>query len=455
MSIYNFLYIMKIWLVWRVNVWKSTIFNRLLWTYRAIVTDVSGTTREIIAEKISFDDDKDCILMDSPWLNDFTEEIKFIETIIMDCDVIIFIVDAKDGIMSNDYKIKELIINHWKKDKTMIVVNKLDSKVYHKDYELLIADFYSLWFPDIIWVSAKQWDGMWDLEDKIIGFAESKWLNFEKIETIIDYTPITIVWRPNVGKSTLLNKLSWEYISQVKEEAGTTLDYMISDITFKNKKYRLFDTVWIRKRWKVKWLEKIAYDKTLSMVKFVRPVLILLIDLIEGVTHRDLSLVGEFVQLNLPVIVWVNKIDEFEKDIAGKMLKKIGQFLDFAKWIPIIPISAKEWIWLPDLLSFTDKIWIENNKRVSTWDLNKALNKAWIETPPRFPKNKVCRFYYATQIEINPPRFKIFINAEDKLNFAFKKWLDNTIRKSFGFVWVPIVFDFEEKEWAWRYSDNK
>jgi GTP-binding protein len=445
---------MKIWIVWRVNVWKSSLFNKLHGSHRAIVTDISGTTREIISEKWTMEEWKDSIVFDSPWLNDFTEELKFIEKIIKDSDVILFVVDSKVWLVPNDYEIKDLIIKNNKKNNTIIVANKLDSKVYSKEVQVLISEFYNLGFNNVIGISAKQGDWLVELRDMILKLSNKLKIEHTEIQEDKDFIPLAILWRPNVGKSTLLNKFSWEEISVVSEVAWTTLDYLISDINYNKKKYRLFDTAWIRKKWKIHWLEKIAYEKTVSMIKYVKPIIIVLIDLIEWLTHRDMSLIWDLIKLDQPIIVAVNKIDDFDKKTVDKMIKKIALMFDFAKWLPIIPISAKEWIWLPKLLDFVNNIRKEWNKIIQTSNINKALNEAWINNPPRFPKNKICKFYYSTQIDKNPPKFKIFINKKSNVNFAFTKWIDNVIRKNFWFVWMPIVIDFQEKEWVGRYSDN-
>lgn len=446
---------MNVWLIWRVNVWKSSIFNKFFWNFRAIVTDISWTTREIIKEKVSFTDKIDWFLFDSPWLTDFTEELKFIERIIDESDIILFVVDFKSWFTSSDYIIKDLIFNKWKANNTILVVNKMDWKVYHKDHELLLANFFELGFTDVRGVSAKQWDWMAELRDNLLEKTKKLNLKVGNINTKEFDIPLAIVWRPNVWKSTLINRLVGEYISEVHEEAWTTLDYIVWDFTYKKKSIRIFDTVWIRRRWKIKGLEKIAFDKTLSMLWYIKPIVIFVIDIIDWVTHRDMSLLWEIIKMNLPVIVWVNKIDEVDINTKDILLKKITQLLDFAKRIPIIPISAKEWIWLPKLIDFVLSTQNELNKRISTSELNKILNNAWLNTPPRFPKNKICKFYYASQLETNPPKFQVSINKKSNLNFAFKRWFENVIRNNSGFIWVPLIIEFKEWEWAGRYKRSK
>lgn len=436
---------MKIGLVGRVNVWKSTLFNRLLGNYRAIVTDIAWTTREIISEEMYIDDKKYAVLMDSPWLEDFSQEIKFIEKIIIDSDILVFVVDWKAWLTVLDQDIQKLILKHGKKDMTILAINKLDGKADER-WSIQMADFYQLWFDHILPVSAKLWEWINEIQKKFENMSKKKKIPFEIKAKEEAWIKIAIVWRPNVGKSTLINKFFWDEISFVSDQAWTTLDYMTCEINYKNKKYKFYDTAWIRKKWKIHWLEKIALDKTLKMIDFVKPVVVLLIDVVEGVTHRDLSLLGDLIQLNVPIVVALNKIDEIWKDVYERVFKQCVVQFDFAKWIPIIPISAQKWTGLPKLLDFVTDIHSHLNKRIPTPQLNKAMSEAWIKNPPKFPKNKVCKFHYASQVEQLPPKFLFFINKEDNLNFAFKKWIENVIRNNFWFIWIPLVFEFREKK---------
>jgi len=157
-------------------------------------------------------------------------------------------------------------------------------------------------------------------------------------------------------------------------------------------------------------------------------------------------LFGDIGKLNLPMIICVNKIDMVEKKDFERDFELVKSKFDFVKRVPIVPISAKQWISLPKLLDFITKIRDWYNFRVNTWELNKMLNTARITNPPKFPKNKICKFYYVSQVDSKPPKFLFFINARSKVNFSFKKWLENVIRRTYGFVWIPLVIDFKEKK---------
>lgn len=446
---------MKIGFVWRVNVGKSTLFNRFLGTYRAIVTDIAWTTRQIVAEQANVEWIGNVELLDSPWLYDFTEELQYIEQIIISSDLLIFVVDGKSWLNTSDQDIQKLILKHGKKDNTLLAVNKLDNKVYLDEINNYLADFYKLWFKNIFPISAKSGQWVDDLQETMAKILKKLWIKAKRLEKDDGMIPIAFVGRPNVGKSTLLNKFFGEELSKVSEVAWTTLDYITCEINFHGRKYKLYDTAWIRRKWKIHWLERIAFEKTIKMLEYVKPVTIFMIDVVEWVTHRDLSLLGEILNLNIPVIIAANKTDEKDKSELENQFKLIIHQFEFAKYLPILPISAKLGTWLPKILEFVEKIYGEFNKRIGTGELNKALNEAWIKTPPRFPKNKVCKLYYASQLDSFPPKFLFFINKEDNANFSFKKWVENVIRRNFGFVWTPLVFEFKQKEWVGRYSKDK
>lgn len=435
---------MKVGLVWKVNVWKSSIFNVLIWTHRAIVTEIAWTTREIVKHSrnynwISVD------YFDSPWLENFTEELEFINKIIKQCDLLLFVVDFKRWITNDDLEIRDLIFKQWKKAKTLLLVNKMDKKVYGNKKDLFLADFYSLGFENILPCAAKAWEGMEDVREFIVNYGQDNEILKDRASQPITNNYIAILWRPNVWKSSLLNKIAWDQISKVEDFDGTTLDYIQADIEYRWQKYTLVDTAWIRRQWKVVGLEKIAFDKTSAMLDYYRPLIVLMFDAKQWLTHRDLSLSGNLWDYKLPMIIVINKADLVSKQELEALMKYIVAKLSFAKEIPIIPISAMTGSGIPDLFWFIKSIQEERVKKISTPELNRAIQSAWISNPPKFPKNKVCKCYYATQITQDPPKFKVFINKKDNLNFAFRRWIENVIRKEFGFIGVSISLDFEER----------
>lgn len=445
----------QIWLVWATNVWKSTLFNRLIWQFRAIVTDIPGTTTDIIFHKLHLEDVWDVTFADSPWLIEFDEERSFIQKIIDDSDLILFVIDDSVGVTAKEQKIYSYIMDANKRKNTVLIVNKIDINYKPHEIDLAISDYYDLWIENIIWVSAKQELNILGIKDFIEEYFKNKEWRTNRIEHE-KLIWIAIIWKPNVGKSTLLNTLVWKKLAKVEDYLGTTRDYITWEFEFEGKKYKIYDTAWIRKKWSIHGIEKIAYDKIKWMLEYARPAVLFMIDWQEWLTHRDMTLLAEINTLALPIIFVVNKTDLLDATQKKAIQQKVQLSLDYAKYIPIIPIVATSWKWIKEVIRMISDISLEAEKRIETNELNKVINLDMIKRPPRFPKNKVCRLYYITQVDINAPTFLAFVNKKDRANFAFKKWIENTIRKYFWFIWTPIVIRFREKgEWKVGSEDKK
>ncbi len=436
----------RIGLVGRTNVGKSTLFNRLLGTFRAIVTDIAGTTRELLHEEghikhipVTF--------VDSPGLADFEQEVVFLKEIIATSDIILFVVDGKQWVTSQEEKIAQMIFGAGKKDKTMVVVNKMDQKVYSSAGGMILADWYGMWFSDVYAASAQQYEGVEELRDAIYDRLTA--LDADAGIAVAEDTenkplPLVIVGRPNVWKSTLLNTLLGDVIAQVSPEAWTTLDYIKAPLVFRGRTLMLYDTAGIRKKWKIHALEKVAYEKTQALLSFIKPIVIMVIDAVEGVTQRDKSLLGELIEMGTPIVIAANKIDTFPREEQEVMLKRLQRFMP-CPWVPFVGISAEKWFGVPQLLQQVLKVAETSTRRVSTPALNKVLQDAWLQSPPRFPKNKTCKRKYVTQVETSPPTFVLSVNNEEYANFAFQNRCENIIRKHFWFSGVPIRLVFRGK----------
>ena len=436
----------KIWLVWATNVWKSTLFNRLIGQFRAIVTDVPGTTVDIIYHEMEIDWIGKVAFGDSPWLLEFDQERVFIKKIIDESDLILFVIDDTVWITAKEHSIYSYIMekNKWKQ--TLLVVNKLDVNYKSHEIDLAIADYYELWIENIIWISAKNELNITEIEDFIVNYFKDKEnIVNEDEEEEEKPIPIAIIWKPNVWKSTLLNFLVWKELAKVEDYLWTTRDYITWDFEYNWQKYRVYDTAWLRKKGSIHWIEKIAYDKIRWMLEYVRPCIIFMIDWAEWVTHRDMTLLAEINNLALPIMVAVNKMDLLDSKQKKQIQLSVQANLDYAKYIPIVPIVAKEWKWVNIMLDMLGDIISEAEKRIDTNELNKAINTEMIKRPPRFPKNKICKLYYITQIDIKAPTFVAFINKKERANFAFKKRIENSIRNNFWFIGTPIVIRFKEK----------
>jgi len=447
---------MKIWLVWATNVWKSTLFNRLIWQFRAIVTDIAWTTVDILEHTANINEIWNVILSDSPWLSTFEEERTFIKKIISESDIILFVIDDTVWITAKEEQIFSFILEKNKKNHTILVVNKLDKKRKVNEYDIAISDYYHLWFETIIWISAEKQNYLEKLQKAILQKSKTIKIKNNKVEVKNndDYIHIAIVGKPNAGKSTLLNTITWQQIAKTEDTAWTTRDYLTWEFAHQWQKYKIYDTAWIKKKWQMQELEKIAYDKTQKMLEYIRPLVIFMIDWSLWVSHRDLSLIAEINILKLPLIISINKMDLLSEKEQKEAVKQLEKHLDFAKYIPIIPTTAINWDWINKIFRMIKSVRKESHKRIETHDLNEAVNKDRITRPPRFPKNKICKILYATQVEIHAPRFIFFINYKKRANFAFKKWIENTIRKNFWFVGTPISITFKEREQK-KHSEHK
>lgn len=254
---------------------------------------------------------------------------------------------------------------------------------------------------------------------------------------------LAIIGKPNAGKSTLLNTLVGKPLAKVENIPGTTRDYVTGEFVLDKKKYKVYDTAGIRKKGSIHGIEKIANDKTLEMLKFIRPIILFIVDGTEGISHRDMTLIQEINNLALPMIVCLNKIDLLDKKQLDFLIKKSFAMMDFAKYMPIFPISALTKKGVKDIFSVVGKMKKEAEKRIETGPLNDVIGKEFVTRPPRFAKNRACKILYITQVDINAPTFVAFVNHKDRANFAFKRRLENSIRKHFDFMGTPIVIRFK------------
>lgn len=354
-----------------------------------------------------------------------------------------------------------------KQNMTILIVNKLDLKWKESETDLALSDYYDLGIEKVIGISAKNERNIGEIEDQISSFLkEWKKENLNEMDSSLrsewqrrdTKTPIAILWKPNAGKSTLLNTLVWEQLAKVADFAGTTRDYLVWEFNYKGKDYIAYDTAGIKKIAQQHGIEKIAYDKTKAMLEYVRPIVVFMVDCTQGITHRDLTLLQEIHSLALPMIFVLNKVDLVSSKLINWMIANTQAHLDFAKYIPIIPMVAKDGSGIDETMKMVNVLSKENQKRIQTRELNQILQQEYIQRPPRFPKSKIAKILYATQIAVDAPTFVIFVNHKSRVNFSFKKWIENVIRRHFGFIGVPIVIKYKnrgEKDSRLENKDSK
>ena len=460
---------MKIWFVWETNAWKSTLFNKFYGSFRAIVSDIAWTTRENIHEYIWWETEEDlqkirdeqkltwekiseeyyaqrvkkAILIDSPWLDAFNKEFQYIKKIIDESDIIVFVVDWKGSITENIQQIADYIRKTWKEERTILAVNKIDT-TSPTQISMALADWYSLGFDNVMAISAKHNYNLGDLREKIDELREK--FNIELVSKPKDKVPVTFIWRINVWKSTLFNAIVWKDFSKVSPEWWTTLDYLTYPVRIDWVDYEIVDTAWFRRKGKIHWLEKIATkDKLEGMLKAKEPVIVVLFDISEWVTHRDMTVLWDMLTKWLPIVVALNKIDDVDIWTIKQYKRDLKDWMRFAPWIPLVMISWKEKKGIKKLFEMINLVYENWQILIPTKKLNNLIQTAYIKNPPKLPKNKIIRVKYMTQDKNKPSRFVVFVNNKENVNFSFKKWLENTIRKEYGFFWIPLQFDFRDK----------
>ena len=430
--------------VGRPNVGKSTLFNALVGEKISIVEDTPGVTRDRIYADISWlnyqftlidtggiePDSKDIIL------SQMREQAQIaIDT----ADVIIFITDVKQGLVDADDKVANMLRKSHKP--VVLVVNKVDN------YNTMMNDvyeFYNLGIGDPIAISAANRTGIGDMLDEVVKYFGEP----EAEEEEDDRIRVAIVGKPNVGKSSLINKLLGENRLIVSDIAGTTRDAVDTDVTYQGKEYVFIDTAGLRRKNKIKEeLEHYMIIRTVSAVERA-DVVVLLIDAVEGVTEQDAKIAGIAHERGKGMIVAVNKWDAIEKtDKSTKEYSdQIKQTLSFMPYAEIMFISAATGQRLPKLYETVDAVYQNTSLRVSTGVLNEIMAEAVVMQQPPQDKGKMLRLYYITQASVKPPTFVIFVNDKNLMHFSYQRYLENRIRESFGFRGTPMRFIIRERK---------
>ena len=430
--------------VGRPNVGKSTLFNALAGEKIAIVKDTPGITRDRIYADITWLD-MNFTLIDTGGIEPDSKDIILSQMreqaqIAMDtADVIIFLVDVKQGLVDADAKVADMLRRSQKP--VVLVVNKVDS------FEKFMADtyeFYNLGIGDPIPISAANRLGIGDMLDVVTSHFDKDAMEAEED----DRPRIAIVGKPNVGKSSLINKLLGENRLIVSDIAGTTRDAVDTEVVHNGKEYVFIDTAGLRRKNKIKEdLEHYMIIRTVSAVERA-DVVVLVIDASEGVTEQDAKIAGIAHERGKGMIIAVNKWDSIEKDdkTIYKFTRKVQDTLSFMQYAEIIFISALTGQRLPKLFDTIDAV-IENcNLRVGTGVLNEIMTEAVAMQQPPSDKGKRLRLYYITQAAVKPPTFVIFVNDKELMHFSYTRYIENQIRNAFGFKGTPLKFIIRERK---------
>lgn len=430
--------------VGRPNVGKSTLFNVLAGDNISIVKDTPGITRDRIYADVGWLD-KTFTLIDTGGIEPDSNDIilsqmrEQAEIAIETADVILFLVDVRQGLVDADAKVADILRRSHKP--VILVVNKVDN---FDKFMPDVYEFYNLGIGEPHPISASSRLGIGDMLEEVISYFGK-----ESIEEEEDERPkIAIVGKPNVGKSSIINKLIGENRVIVSEIAGTTRDAIDTEVMHNGKEYVFIDTAGLRRKNKIKEeLERYMIIRTVSAVERA-DVVVIVIDAEEGVTEQDAKIAGIAHERGKGVIIAVNKWDAVEKDdkTIYKFTNKVREVLAYMPYAELLFISAKTGQRLPKLYDLIDVV-IENHAmRVATGVLNEIMTEALALQQPPSDKGKRLRLYYITQVSVKPPTFVIFVNDKELMHFSYTRYIENRIRDAFGFKGTPLRFIIRERK---------
>ena len=431
-------------IVGRPNVGKSTLFNVLAGERISIVKDTPGVTRDRIYADVTWLD-YHFTMIDTGGIEPDSKDIilsqmrEQAEIAIATADVIIFLTDVRQGLQDSDSKVADMLRRSGKP--VVLVVNKVDS---FEKFMPDVYEFYNLGIGDPYPISASSMLGLGDMLDEVVkNFPE-----YNKDEAEDERPKVAIIGKPNVGKSSLINKLAQEDRVIVSDIAGTTRDAIDTDIRYNGKEYVFIDTAGLRRKNKIKEdLERYSIIRTVTAVDRA-DVVIIVIDAKEGITEQDAKIAGIAHERGKGIIIAVNKWDAIEKDdkTIYRHTEKIRQILSFMPYAEILFISAKSGQRLNKLFDMIDLVIENNSMRVATGVLNEIVAEAVAMQQPPSDKGKRLKIYYTTQVAVKPPTFVIFVNDKELMHFSYTRYLENRIRDTFGFRGTALKFIIRERK---------
>ena len=433
-------------IVGRPNVGKSTFFNRIAGKRISIVEDTPGVTRDRIYADVEWQNRR-FTLIDTGGIDPHSDDVLLSQMrrqaeIAMDtADVICFFADGRDGLTDDDREVANLLRKT--KKPILLVVNKVD----HISMNDNIYEFYELGLGDPIAISAANMLGLGDLLQAICEKLPPAGKDeMDETEHILQ---LAVVGRPNVGKSSLVNRLVGSERTMVSDIAGTTRDAIDTLFTVNGTQYNIIDTAGIRRKRAVEdeTLERYSVLRSIAAIRRC-DVALLLIDAQDGVTEQDTKIAGLILNSGKAVIVVVNKWDAIEKDThtMDTFRKKIISDLKFMSYAPVLFLSALTGQRVNTVLASVKEAYAQYTKRIPTGVINEALADAQASLQPPISGGRRLKIYYGTQQGVCPPTFVLFINSEDLMHFAYERYLENHFRKSFGFQGTPIRFVLREKQ---------
>ena len=431
-------------IVGRPNVGKSTLFNALAGEMISIVKDTPGVTRDRIYADVTWLD-KRFTLIDTGGIEPDSNDVilsqmrEQAEIAINTADVIVFITDVRQGLVDSDAKVADMLRRS--KKPVVLVVNKVDS---FEKFMPDVYEFYNLGIGDPIPVSAASRLGIGDMLEEVC-----KHFNDDDTEDEEDDRPrVAIVGKPNVGKSSIINKLLGEDRVIVSNIAGTTRDAVDTEIKRNGKEYVFIDTAGLRRKSKIKEeLERYSIIRTVTAVDRA-DVVVVVIDATEGVTEQDAKIAGIAHERGKGVIIAVNKWDAIEKNdkTIYEHTNKIREVLAYMPYAEMIFISAQTGQRLNKLFDLIDMVIQNQNLRIATGVLNEIMAEAVALQQPPSDKGKRLKLYYMTQVAVKPPTFVIFVNDKELMHFSYTRYIENKVREAFGFKGTALKFIIRERK---------
>lgn len=429
--------------VGRPNVGKSTLFNKLIGTRLSIVDDTPGVTRDRIYGDCEWLNHK-FLLVDTGGIEPDSNDIILsqmrsqAQIAIETADVIVFVTNLRDGVVASDHEVAAMLQKSGKP--VVLCVNKCDS-IGAPDPEFY--EFYNLGIGDPIAVSAAHGHGTGDLLDEVIKYFP------EQIDDAVDeeIINVAVIGKPNVGKSSLINKISGENRAIVSDIAGTTRDTTDTFLENEYGKFNFIDTAGLRRKSRVNdVIEKYSIIRARMAVERAN-VCVIMIDAVEGFTEQDSKVAGIALEQGKACIVAVNKWDAIEKDgsTMNEYRKKLANDFSFMSYAPIMFISAKTGQRIDRLYEMISFVHSQNSMRISTGKLNEVLSAATARVQPPTDKGKRLKIYYMTQASTRPPTFVFFVNNAELFHFSYQRYLENQIREVFGLDGTPIRFIIRER----------
>ncbi len=431
-------------IVGRPNVGKSTLFNRLAGKRISIVEDTPGVTRDRIYAEVEWTNKK-FTMIDTGGIEVNSEDtilrqVKLQAEVAIDtAEVIVFVVDTREGLTTTDEEVADLLRKSGKP--VILVGNKTDNAGTPDSY----YDFFALGFGEPILVSAEQALGLGDLLDEILFHLG----DVEEMEYDEDVIKVAVIGKPNAGKSSIINRILGEQRVIVSDIPGTTRDAVDTPFTMDGQKYVFIDTAGIRKKSKVnEALERFTVLRALKAIER-SDVAMLIVDAVEGITEQDKKIVGYAHNEGRAIIIVVNKWDIYEKDTNSVKKYSDKIYLDelpFLQYAPIMFVSALTGKRVDKLIGLISFVANQHSRRIPTAQINNFILDIMSIMSPPSDKGRQLKIYYGTQPLTRPPTFVFFVNDPELVHFSYKRYIENNLRKTFGFEGTPIIIKFQGKK---------